>query len=403
MDSHGLRLSTQDPPSPGGAMFQLEPIPEHRTTTRGASPSAPRGSQLPGVSSNSPRETSPRDSPRQLPQPGSPGGSMPFATTDSPQASRPRSLAREDSTGSTTNPLENGLRESGRERAGGAPLRGAHSEMSDYIAYYMQALQNNPTDPSLHNVLGVALAKQGDLDMAIKHYTTALELDMAFFPAHYNLGRARYRQGRVEEAVRHYEYSLRLNPDDKKAHNSLGIVLAEQGNVEEAISHFQEASRIMEGMLEMQPINQRFREPALEDEFTQRRTQQAMIPTRLLIIVSMVSTGVNFAYSMYDFIGEEHGGAGVVMLEQQVEQQTVGSVEDRSFGEHEELMFDSRLHALIYGVKFAVGLGTLGLTWHHAFYRSKPLGLTVYIIVYLLGVLTMAWLTLREEKGTILC
>ena len=71
-------------------------------------------------------------------------------------------------------------------------------------------------------------------------------------------------------------------------------------------------------MLEMQPINQRFREPALEDEFAQRRTQQAMIPTRLLIIVSMISTGVNFAYSMYDFLVEEHGGAGAVMLEQQV-------------------------------------------------------------------------------------
>ena len=233
MDSLGLRLSGQDPSGGAAGPFQLEPIPEHSSTTRASAGSAPPGA------STSPRET---PSPRQLPpSPGSPGG-MPFATTDSPLASRPRTLARDDSTdsaggvqtGGTSNPLANGL--SGARAAGGAaPMRGVHSEMSDYIAYYMQALQNNPTDPSLHNVLGVALAKQGDLDMAIKHYTTALELDMAFFPAHYNLGRARYRQGRVEEAIAHYEYSLRLNPDDKKAHNSLGIVLAEQGNVEGAI------------------------------------------------------------------------------------------------------------------------------------------------------------------------
>ena len=69
---------------------------------------------------------------------------------------------------------------------------------------------------------------------------------------------------RLEDAIAHYTDSLRLNPDDKKAHNSLGIVLAEQGKVDDAISHFQEASRIMEGMLEMQPLNQRFRAPALE-------------------------------------------------------------------------------------------------------------------------------------------
>jgi CheY-like chemotaxis protein/signal transduction histidine kinase len=320
--------------------------------------------------------------------------SMPFAT-DSPVKAPPRTLTREDSTGSqdamqqTANPLAGGTK-----APGAAPMRSAHTEMSDYIAYYMQALQNDPTDPSLHNVLGVALAKQGDLDMAIKHYTTALELDGAFFPAHYNLGRARYRQGRAEEAIDHYEYSLQLHPGDKKAHNSLGIVLAEQGKVEEAISHFQEASRIMEGMLEMQPINQRFQEPALEDEFAKRRTQQAMIPTRLLIIVSMIATGVNFAYSMYDFlVGEQ-----AVLLEQQVERDIGEAAGDRSFSEHEETLFDSRLHALIYGVELAVGFGTLGLTWHRAFYRLKPLVLSVYIVTYFVGVLIMAWLTLREES-----
>eukprot|EP01051_Picozoa_sp_SAG22_P013011 SAG22_NODE_1411_length_4480_cov_1.789137_3_plen_200_part_00 len=63
------------------------------------------------------------------------------------------------------------------------------NEQSDFIAHYMQALQARPTDPSLHNVLGVALAKQGALEMAIKHYNTALLHDASFFPAHYNLGR----------------------------------------------------------------------------------------------------------------------------------------------------------------------------------------------------------------------
>ena len=382
-----MRLVPRSPdlsPSPSAGVV-LPPIPEDQPTTT-SNATAGRASSASGKRSAS---SSPRTSMRGA----APGEMLPAADSVKLPRSRSGAYGSQDFVQQVANPLAGG----GPKTAGAAPMRSDRTEISDYIAYYMQALQNDPTDPSLHNVLGVALAKQGDLDMAIKHYTTALELDDAFFPAHYNLGRARYRQGRVEEAIAHYEYSLRLNPDDKKAHNSLGIVLAEQGNVEEAISHFQEASRIMEGMLEMQPINQRFQEPALENEFAKRRTQQAMIPTRLLIIVSMIATGVNFAYSMYDFMVEQQGGEKLVPMEER-DGRGMGTAGGRGFSAHEETLFDNRLHALIYGVKFAVGLATLGLAWHRDFYRLKPLALSVYIITYFVGVLIMAWLTLREER-----
>ena len=384
MDSPNMRLVPRSPDLSPSAGVVLPPIPEDQPTA--ASLTAGRASSASGKRSAS---SSPRTSMR-----GTAPGEIPTAADS---VKLPRSRSGAFGSQDFVQPVANPLAGSGQKTAGAAPMRSDRTEISDYIAYYMQALQNDPTDPSLHNVLGVALAKQGDLDMAIKHYTTALELDDAFFPAHYNLGRARYRQGRVEEAIAHYEYSLRLNPDDKKAHNSLGIVLAEQGNVEEAISHFQEASRIMEGMLEMQPINQRFQAPALENEFAKRRTQQAMIPMRLLIIVSMIATGVNFAYSMYDFMVEQQGGEKLVPMEQR-DGQGIGRAGGRGFSAHEETLFDNRLHALIYGVKLAVGLATLGLAWHRDFYRVKPLALSVYILTYFVGVLIMAWLTLREER-----
>ena len=372
----------------------------------GGLPSIPEGrpaAQLPPVreSSRSPR-LSPRGTSPSQSSPYAGPQSTPFAT-DSPRGELPspsggrrsQDASPEDGLHSTqANPLAGGL--SGGKAGGPAPPRSARNEMSDYISYYMEALQNHPEDPSLHNVLGVALAKQGDLDMAIKHYTTALELDMTFFPAHYNLGRARYRQGRLEDAIAHYTDSLRLNPDDKKAHNSLGIVLAEQGKVDDAISHFQEASRIMEGMLEMQPLNQRFRAPALEEEFAGRRIKQAMIPTRLLIIVSMIATGVNFGYSAYDMVTET-GREEALLLEMQL---GGGAVEGagQPYTEQEELMFDSRLHTGIYGVELVIGLITLLLTWHRDFYVYQPLVLSVYIVTYFVGVLIMAWLTLNEEE-----
>ena len=173
------------------------------------------------------------------------------------------------------------------------------NEQSDFIAHYMQALQARPTDPSLHNVLGVALAKQGELDMAVKHYTAALLHDGSFFPAHYNLGRAKYRLGKLEDAVGHYESSLRLHPDDMKTHNSLGIVLAEQGNLEDAIAHFHQAMHIMEKALHMKKVDQKFKAPELEHEFASRRTKQAMMPTRLLILTSMIPNIIGLLSNVY--------------------------------------------------------------------------------------------------------
>jgi cytochrome c-type biogenesis protein CcmH/NrfG len=88
------------------------------------------------------------------------------------------------------NPLDGGVTRSElTRRAVAQRMQPEWNEVSDFIAHYMQSLQANPTDPSLHNVLGVALAKQGSLDMAIKHYETALIHDSSFFPAYYNLGR----------------------------------------------------------------------------------------------------------------------------------------------------------------------------------------------------------------------
>eukprot|EP01052_Picozoa_sp_SAG31_P048684 SAG31_NODE_10302_length_1158_cov_0.872521_1_plen_148_part_10 len=134
-------------------------------------------------------------------------------SSPAPRIASPRSPGNADPNNTYRNPLAGGsLLSPGRgDSSAGAqpqsaapqrtPVPDSWNEQSDYIAHYMQALQASPTDPGLHNVLGVALAKHGSVEMAIKHYNTALQHDSTYFAAHYNLGRAKYRLGQLEDAV----------------------------------------------------------------------------------------------------------------------------------------------------------------------------------------------------------
>ncbi len=96
----------------------------------------------------------------------------------------------------------------------------------------------------IHNNLGVALAKEGKLNEAIRHYSEALRIKQNYALAHNNLGVALRLQGRLDEAIRHHSEALRIKPDFAKAHNNLGIALSRQGKMKEAIDHYSEALRI---------------------------------------------------------------------------------------------------------------------------------------------------------------
>jgi protein O-mannosyl-transferase len=77
--------------------------------------------------------------------------------------------------------------------------------------------------------LAAALADRGELDGAVRHYRSALELRPDYVDAHYNLGFVLSRQGRTAEAVAQWREALRLRPDDLDSLDQLAWALATCG------------------------------------------------------------------------------------------------------------------------------------------------------------------------------
>jgi len=107
-----------------------------------------------------------------------------------------------------------------------------------------KALELNAKNAEVHSTLGVALARQGKLDEAIRHFSEAVRLEPSHVDAHYSLGQAMARQGKFDDAIRHFSAVLRLKPDSAEAHGYLGSLLFARGMLKEATVHLSEAVRL---------------------------------------------------------------------------------------------------------------------------------------------------------------
>jgi tetratricopeptide (TPR) repeat protein len=107
-----------------------------------------------------------------------------------------------------------------------------------------KALELNPKNATVHSTLGVALAHQGKLDEAIRHFTEAVRLNPSDIDAHYSLGQAMARLGKSDDAIRHFSAVLRLKPDHAEAHGYLGSIMLAGGMLKQAAIHLSEAVRL---------------------------------------------------------------------------------------------------------------------------------------------------------------
>jgi tetratricopeptide (TPR) repeat protein len=107
-----------------------------------------------------------------------------------------------------------------------------------------KALELNPENALVHGTLGVALARQGKLDEAIRHFSEAIKLEPGYVDAHYSLGQAMAHKNNFNEAIRHFSEVLRFQPDHTEAHGYLGSLLLAGGKLKEATVHLSEAIRL---------------------------------------------------------------------------------------------------------------------------------------------------------------
>ncbi len=112
------------------------------------------------------------------------------------------------------------------------------------IKAYCQALAIQSDYVAAHTNLGAALAERGELAAAKACYRTALRFQPGCPEAHNYLGEAFFRQEQVAEAVACYREAIRLEPDYIRALVNLGSALVDQGELAEGVVHYEAALRL---------------------------------------------------------------------------------------------------------------------------------------------------------------
>jgi protein O-mannosyl-transferase len=112
------------------------------------------------------------------------------------------------------------------------------------IAHYRTAIELNPKYVDALNNLGHTLSTVGKAGEGITYLQRALALKPDLPDGHNNLGYALAQQGQIREATPEFERALELRPEYAEAHNNLGIVLAMQNRTQDAMAHWQQALRL---------------------------------------------------------------------------------------------------------------------------------------------------------------
>lgn len=116
--------------------------------------------------------------------------------------------------------------------------------MAEAVKHYSESLRLNPNYADTHYNMGIALSALNKRDEAVKHYREVLRIDPDDFQAHNNLGNNLFLQGKIDEAIDHYLSALRIQPDYAMAHKNLGAALIRNSQARQAVYHLQEALRI---------------------------------------------------------------------------------------------------------------------------------------------------------------
>jgi tetratricopeptide (TPR) repeat protein len=117
------------------------------------------------------------------------------------------------------------------------------------LAILDQVLQRAPQAPVTLMQHGRVLTQKGDLTLAIADFQKILDLpdtkndQRLQAEALFNLGVAYARQGRKDLALKHFEDSLALEPANSDAYLNVGIVHMELGDVPQAVQNFEQAIR----------------------------------------------------------------------------------------------------------------------------------------------------------------
>lgn len=85
------------------------------------------------------------------------------------------------------------------------------------IAQIQTALQTDPNNSNLYNVLGILYAQEGNIAGAHQSFMTAIEKDPKNVEAYFNLGNLALQEQQVQTALQFYRQVLALDPEHQGA------------------------------------------------------------------------------------------------------------------------------------------------------------------------------------------
>lgn len=159
-----------------------------------------------------------------------------------------RMLARNPALDVTLEPL--GSEVSGVEGGSNVELFNEGTELfqaEDYsgaIAKWEEFLAANPDVYQVHQNIGVAYRRLGELDKAREHLDEVLEQDTDDVRAHTVMGEILVEQGETQAALPHFEHVVEASPDDPAVFYNIGEIYFEAGNSARAIEYYQQATEV---------------------------------------------------------------------------------------------------------------------------------------------------------------
>ncbi|NDD64130.1 MAG: tetratricopeptide repeat protein, partial [Acidobacteria bacterium] len=109
------------------------------------------------------------------------------------------------------------------------------------IKWYRRGLKETPQDKRLHNNLGMAYGRKGNMSKAREHFIIAV----GETGAHLNLGYLFNQRGEYEESIRQYQLALNAHPESLPALGSLAQLYERTGRLREAAQVSEQYRRVV--------------------------------------------------------------------------------------------------------------------------------------------------------------
>jgi len=120
----------------------------------------------------------------------------------------------------------------------------AYAKKGDYeraIRDFDKGIELNPELVEACNNRGLAYAKKGDYERAIRDFDKGIELNPELVEAYNNRGNAYEGIGEYKQAIQDLDKAIELNPEFAEAYYNRGLAYAKKGEYEQAIQDFDKA------------------------------------------------------------------------------------------------------------------------------------------------------------------